>query len=118
MLQCTCCDKKYIGSTITKFRQRFNTYKSYFRAYAKKQQEGTLGVGKQIPQASFFSHFFEAGHNGKLTVSVSFIDGASNVYNLRRRELFWQYKLRTFMPRGLNDRAADVELDMFACGTK
>ena len=31
LLQCTCCNKKYVGSTKTKFRQRFNVYKSYFR---------------------------------------------------------------------------------------
>ena len=45
------------------------------------------------------------------------IDGASDVYTLRRRELFWQYKLGTFASNGLNKRAADIELDMFACGT-
>ena len=43
------------------------------------------------------------------------IDGADNVFLLRRKELFWQYKLQTFVPKGLNERAADVELDMFAC---
>ena len=41
---------------------------------------------------------------------------ADNVFSLRRKELFWQYRLGTFLPRGLNERAADVELDMFACG--
>ena len=30
---------------------------------------------------------------------------------------FWQYKLGLFTPNGLNERAADVELDIFACGT-
>ena len=40
---------------------------------------------------------------------------ASDVYSLRRKELFWQYKLGTFAPKGLNERAADIELDMFAC---
>ena len=33
LLQCECCNKKYVGSTKTKFRQRFNVYKSYFRSY-------------------------------------------------------------------------------------
>ena len=28
---------------------------------------------------------------------------------LRRKELFWQYRLQTFLPKGLNERAADVE---------
>ena len=116
LLQCECCRKKYVGSTKTKFRQRFNVYKPYFRSYARRRDQGTLDRGKIIPQANFFSHFFEAGHNGKFDVTIKIIDGAENVFSLRRKELFWQYRLGTFLPRGLNERAADVELDMFACG--
>ena len=65
----------------------------------------------------FFSHFFENGHNGNFRVGIKIIDGADDVFSLRRRELFWQYRLETFAPKGLNERAADVELDVFACGT-
>ena len=117
MLQCDCCNKKYIGSTKNKFRQRFNVYKSYFRTYARKHNEGSLATGKPVPQASFFSHFFDEQHGGNFSVSIRIIDGADNVYSLRRKELFWQYKLGTFSPAGLNERAADIELDMFACGS-
>ena len=116
LLQCECCHKTYVGSTKTKFRQRFNVYKSYFRSYARKHNEGTLERGKLIPQANFFSHFFETNHCGKFDVTIKIIDGAEDVFSLRRKELFWQYRLGTFLPRGLNERAADVELDMFACG--
>ena len=117
LLQCDCCNKKYVGSTKTKFRQRFNVYKSYFRTYARKHNEGSLGRGKAVPQAGFFGHFFSEGHQGVFSVSIKIIDGASDVYSLQRKELFWQYKLGTFAPKGLNERAADIELDMFACGT-
>ena len=58
LLQCTCCNKKFVGSTMTKFRQRFNVYKSYFRTYKQKRLSGNLHTGKPVPQASFFSHFF------------------------------------------------------------
>ena len=68
LLQCECCHKKYVGSTKTKFRQRFNVYKSYFRSYARKHNEGTLDRGRPIPQANFFSHFFESHHRGKFDV--------------------------------------------------
>ena len=44
------------------------------------------------------------------------MDGADDVFSLRRKELFWQYRLQTFSPKGLNERAAEVELDVFACG--
>ena len=104
------------GSTKTKFRQRFNVYKSYFRTYARKHDENSLDKGKPVPQASLFSHFFENGHNGTFRVGITIIDGADDVFSLRRKELFWQYRLQTFSPKGLNERAADVELDIFACG--
>ena len=117
LLQCESCYMKYVGSTKTKFRQRFNVYKSYFRTYARKHNENSLDKGKPVPQASFFSHFFENGHNGNFRVGIKIIDGADDVFSLRRRELFWQYRLETFAPKGLNERAADVELDVFACGT-
>ena len=30
-------------------------------------------------------------------------------FHFARKELFWQYQLQTFSPKGLNERAADVE---------
>ena len=118
LLQCNICNKKYVGSTTTKFRQRFNVYKSYHRTYARKYNDGSLDRGRilPVPQANFFAHFFGEGHQGAFSVSVKIIDGAHDVFSVRRKELFWQYKLGTFIPNGLNERAADVELDMFACG--
>ena len=112
LLQCESCDKKYVGSTKTKS----NVYKSYFRTYARKHNENSLDKGKPVPLASFFNHFFEDGHNGSFWVGIKIIEGADNLFSLRRKELFWQYRLQTFSPKGLNERAADVELDVFACG--
>ena len=106
-----------MGSTKTRFRKRFYVYKSYLRTYACKYNEGSLYRGKAVPQAGFFRRFFSEGHQGAFSVSIKIIDGASDVYSLRRKEFFWQYKLGTFAPNGLNERAADIELDMFACGT-
>ena len=83
LLQCECCHKKYVGSTKTKFRRRFNVYKSYFRSYARKHNEGTLEGGKLMPQANFFSHFFESNHRGKFDVTIKIMDGAENVFSLR-----------------------------------
>ena len=111
LLQCESCNKKYVGSTRTKFRQRCNVYKYH----ARKHGENSLDKGKSVPQASFFRHFFENGHNGNFQVGIKIIDGADDVFSLRRKELFWQYRLQTSSPKGLNERAADVELDIFAC---
>ena len=77
----------------------------------------TLSIkGNQFHKQVFFNHFFEDGHNGSFRVGIKIIDGADDVFSLRRKELFWQYRLQTFSPKGLNERAADVELDVFACG--
>ena len=35
---------------------------------------------------------------------VTLIDRADNRKELRRLESFWQYKLNTFFPHGLNER--------------
>ena len=59
LLQCECCGKKYVASTKTKFRQRFNVNESYFRSYSRKHSEGSLDKGKPIPQASFFGLFLK-----------------------------------------------------------
>ena len=88
LLQCESCNKKYVGSTKTKFRQRFNVYKSYFRTYVRKHGENSLDKGKPVPQASFFSHFFENGHNGNFRVGIEIIDHCDPLgpfYQLRPR---------------------------------
>ena len=66
------------------------------------------GNGKPVPQAIFFSHFFDEQHVANFLVCIRIIDGADDDYSLRRKELFWQYKLGTFSPAGLNERAADI----------
>ena len=41
---------------------------------------------------NFSSHFFESNHRGKSDVTIKIIDGAENVFQLRRKELLWQYR--------------------------
>ena len=117
MLQCTCCNKKYVGSTKTKFRQRINVNKSYFRTYKEKRLSGNLHTGKPVPQASFFSHFFEQDHRGEFSVKKASSIVQVMCIRSAEKELFGQYKLGVFSPAGLNERVADIELDLFACGS-
>ena len=99
LLECRICIKQYVGSTNTKFIQRFNNYKSF----SKKFNQGI-----SVPQREFFQHFREEGHSGFLDdVSVRIID---KLYSgSRRRELFWQFELDSFAPRGLNSREVELE---------
>ena len=113
LLNCKTCEKQYIGSTVTTFRERYNNYKSKFRAYYRKRANGTLSEGKPIQQASLYEHFIQHGNitgfskNEKENWSFwsfQLIDSSFNATKLLERESFWQYKLDTFEPHGLNQR--------------
>ena len=96
LIECKTCSMQYIGSTTTKFRTRLNNYKSSFRKYVSGK--------KSLPQEHFHKHFSAEGHNGIDDWAIKIIDQAENEISLRRRESFWQYKLQTFSPLGLNER--------------
>ena len=57
--------------------------------------------------------FIQNNHNHNPNHSSD--DVSIHNHNHSHNRLFI-YILFTFLPRGLNERAADVELDMFACG--
>ena len=100
LVQCETCRIQYVGSTSTKFRLRFNNYRSCFRKHNSNEV---------VPQLSFHAHFNQEGHNGINDWLFTFIDQARDVNALRRKECFWQHKLNTFCPNGLNER--DVTFD-------
>ena len=93
-----------MGSTITRFRERFNNYKAQFRKYLKRKSEGHNNPGEGISQANLFDHFCSLDHNGIEDWSFQLIDQADTVERLREREAFWQHKLNSFIPHGLNER--------------
>ena len=55
LLSCKACGLQYAGSTVDRFRFRWNNYKSCQREAA---QGGTL------PQSFFLQHFLSEGHHG------------------------------------------------------
>ena len=59
----------------------------------------------------FISIFKIPEHNGMGDWRVTLIDRADNRKELRRLESFWQYKLNTFFPHGLNERNVPGEHD-------
>ena len=108
LLQCETCSSQYVGSTITKFRYRFNNYKSKHAKYREQYFNGTLDPNDAIQQASFHNHFCQGNHVGLNDWSITLIDQANTEESLRRQESFWQYKLKTFFPDGLNERAVPL----------
>ena len=95
-LQCKTCQSQYIGSTITPVRIALIIIRV------------NLGHFSMAPQAHLFSHFTQEGHNGMADWSFQLIDQSNNTRNLRERESYWQFKLDTFAPKGLNDRFVSI----------
>ena len=61
LLNCRICQAQYIGSTKTKFRTRFNNYKSAHRKFRENFYEGSIS---KIPQQKFHEQFCQNSHNG------------------------------------------------------
>ena len=79
LIECKTCGKPYVGSTETRFRSRFNNYRSSQRNYEK---------GKKVRQESFHSHFTDDCHFGENDWNVTLIDQAKNLEEVRRKESF------------------------------
>ena len=120
-MTCKTCEKQYVGSTTTRFRERFNNYKAKFRLYYKRRKLGKLDK-LDVPQASLFEHFLQHDNvtgfesTKKKDENWTFwsfilIDSSLNESRLLERESFWQHQLNTFSPFGLNER--EVQLKKF-----
>ena len=90
LLTCKIWEKQYVGSTVTKFRCRFNQYKSNINLYGKGQ--------RGFMQEPLIEHFFSNKHNGLYEdIKVQIIDYC-DPNNPERREGFWIYHLDTIYP--------------------
>ena len=95
MLECSVCGVQYVGNTCTSFRVWLNNYKSCNRRFN--------GGASGVHQTDIFRNFAGEGHRGFFEdVRVVILDKLYG--NRRQRESFRQYKLDTFVPRGLNIR--------------
>ena len=133
---CKVCGIQNVGSTKNQYRGRFNSYKSVQRNVREKvlgeisaetkkgrpknqNKEKDLeprkyrkqtDFEKKCAQEKFHEHFCKEGHKGIEDWEVILIDSAHTEKSLRSKELFWQYKLETFHPDGLNEIEAIVDI--------
>ena len=98
ILRCKTCGIQYVGSCTTPFRTRFSNYKSCNKYHKDKT----------VPQQELQEHFDLPGHSGFANFEYTLIDQGNSLEDVRKRERFWQYKLNTFLPHGLNDREVVV----------
>ena len=62
-------------------------------------------VPKQaLKQKRFHEHYCSDRHNGIEDWVITLIDSADTLKELRKKELYWMYKLRTYAPYGLKER--------------
>ena len=112
-LQCRICHVQNVGSTIRVYRGRFNNYKSVHRKFRENFFDKNIGSKvkqTKICQEKFHKYFCGEGHSGIEDWEVILIDSAETEKELRTKELFWQYKLKTFHPNGLNEIEALVNV--------
>ena len=100
LVECNICCEQYTGSTKTKFRSRANNYKSTQRKFMNKE-----AVPKQaLKQKRFHEHYCSDRHNGIEDWVITLIDSADTLKELKRKEFYWMYRLKTYAPYGLNER--------------
>ena len=134
---CKVCGIQNVGSTKNPYRGRFNSYKSVQKKVRQKllgevpnetkrgrprkisldtdnaadwkKEKKKKNMEQKHAQEKFHSHFCQEGHKGIEDWEVVLIDSANCEKSLRSKELFWQYKLKTFYPDGLNEIEAIVD---------
>ena len=93
LFSCKVCGIRYVGSTVDRFRLRWNNYKSCQRNTAD---------GGTPNQNYFHQHFLSDRHNGLLNDSEVIFIGKTDPWDPTRREFFWMRVLKTIAPLGLN----------------
>ena len=93
LLPCKVCGLQYVGSTADRFHLRWNNYKCSQRVALE---------GSTPKQNYFHQHFLSEDHHGLLEdCKITLID-KTDFSDPCRREFFWMYELKTFVPLGLN----------------
>ena len=103
------CGEQYTESTKTKFRSKANNYKSTQRKFINKE-----ALPKQaLKQERFYEHYCSDRHNGIEDWVITLIDSADTLKELRREELYWMSKLKTYALYNLYER--DGNEVIFSC---
>ena len=79
----------YASKAQTKFRMRLNNYKSAHKSFKTKKLE---------TQKLFHGHHIQNDHEGKGDWQFTLIDDCTTNPELRKREVYWQHRLKIFFP--------------------
>ena len=93
------CVAQCVASTDALFWLRLDNYKACYSRFRLRSS---------VPQMGIFRHFSEEVFHGLVEeIYVAEID--KPIWRDRRHESFWQHKLDTFIPQGLNVKEVDAE---------
>ena len=81
------------------FLSRANNYKSAPGKFMKKE-----AFPKQDLKKRFHEHYYSDRHNDMENQVITYIDNVDTLKELRRKELSWMNKLKTYAPYGFNKR--------------
>ena len=93
--ECKKYKNPYVGKAQKKFRMRLNNYKSAHKSFKTKKRE---------TQKLFHGHYIQDDHEGKDDWQFTLIDQCTTNAKLMKREVYWEHRLKTFFPNGLNER--------------
>ena len=87
-MKCKVCgEAPYVGKAKTKFRYRFNNYKSKHRAFRKGN--------RKTPQKRFHDHYCLDHHLGIDDWDFILFEQCETHEQLKEKETFWQHRLKT-----------------------
>ena len=88
LLRCRICGKApYVCKTNTKFKARFNNYKSAQSFYRKK---------REVSQQRLNEHYGQHSHNGVDDWQFTLTEKCETHEGLKETETFWQHRLKRF----------------------
>ena len=105
--ECKKCKNLYVGKARTKFRMRLNNYTfiiiqpSYEILF---DPSNSFKTKKQEPQKLFHGHYIQDDYEDKDDSQFISIDQCTANAALWKREVYWQHRLKTLFPNGLNER--------------
>ena len=88
------CGEQDTGSTKTKLKSRGNNYKCTPRKFMNKEAVPTLA----LKQKCFHEHYCSDRHDDVEDRINTLIDNADTLKELRRKELYWMHRLKTYAP--------------------